>query len=81
MKILRHCDGDNSIIFHGRADTTVPFRSAEVFAETMKAAGNRCELRGYDGQPHGFFNKEPWQTKTLKEAEGFLESLGWIGGR
>ena len=70
-----------AIIFHGRADTTVPFRSAEVFAETMKAAGNRCELHGYGGQPHGFFNQEPWQTKTLKEAEGFLESLGWIAGK
>ena len=70
-----------ALILHGRADTTVPFRSAEVFTEEMKAAGNRCELRGYDGQPHGFFNREPWLTKTLIEADVFLESLGWVAGK
>ena len=44
------------IIFHGKADTTVPYATAEAFAAKMKAAGNRCELVGFDGQAHGFFN-------------------------
>jgi acetyl esterase/lipase len=70
--------GPPAIIFHGRADTTVPFTTAEAFTAKMKAAGNRCELVGYDDQPHGFFNRDPWQNKTLMEADKFLVSLGWI---
>jgi len=73
--------GPPAIIFHGRADTTVPFVTAEAFAAKMKAAGNRCELNGYEGQPHGFFNRDPWQNKTLMEADKFLVSLGWIRSR
>jgi len=70
--------GPPAIIFHGRADTTVPFVTAEAFTAKMKAAGNRCELVGYDDQPHGFFNRDPWQQKTLVEADKFFVSLGWL---
>ncbi|MCX7886621.1 MAG: alpha/beta hydrolase [Verrucomicrobiae bacterium] len=70
--------GPPTIIFHGRADTTVPFVTAEIFAAKMKAVGNRCELHGYDDQPHGFFNRDPWQQKTLLEADKFFVSLGWL---
>lgn len=70
--------GPPAIIFHGRADTTVPFVTAEAFAAKMKAVGNRCELIGYDGQPHGFFNKEPFRAQTLEETDKFLTSLGWL---
>ena len=67
-----------AIIFHGRADTTVPFSTAEAFAKKMKELGNRCELVGAEGQPHGFFNRDPWQAKTLNDADKFLVSLGWL---
>lgn len=67
-----------TIIFHGREDTTVPYRSAEVFTARMKALGNRCELHGYDGQKHGFFNNGEFQTRTLAQADAFLVSLGWL---
>ncbi|MBM3862105.1 MAG: alpha/beta hydrolase [Verrucomicrobia bacterium] len=70
--------GPPTIIFHGRADTTVPFATAEAFTAKMKSADNRCELFGYDDQPHGFFNRDPWQQKTLMETEKFLVSLEWI---
>ena len=76
-----HHVGSNApptIIFHGRADVTVPFRSAEVFTERMKAAGNRCELLGFDSQPHGFFNREPYRSETIEAADRFLTSLGWL---
>ena len=66
-----------TLIQHGRADTTVPFASAEAFSGAMKKAGNRCDLVGYDGQPHGFFNGAKYD-ETLAEADRFLVSLGYL---
>ncbi len=66
-----------TIIFHGKADTTVPYATVEKFTEVMKAAGNRCELIGYEGQPHGFFNKAKY-PETLEATDGFLISLGYL---
>lgn len=71
-------DGPPTIIFHGREDTTVPFASAEAFTARMKSLGNRCELHGFDGQKHGFFNGDEFKQKTLAEADIFLVSLGWL---
>lgn len=72
-----------TIIFHGQADTTVPFRTAEVFAEAMQRMGNRCELVGYPGQKHGFFNygrgeKNEGYQQTLQATDQFLVSLGYL---
>lgn len=70
-----------AIIFHGEADTTVPYSTAEVFTRVMKAAGNRCELVGYPDQPHGFFNRgfaNGRYEETLAAADAFLVSLGWL---
>ena len=66
-----------TIIFHGKADTTVPYSTVEKFTEVMKAAGNRCELVGYEGQPHGFFNKAKY-AETLAATDAFLVSLGYL---
>lgn len=70
-----------TIIFHGRADNTVPFATAEAFAAVMKRAGNRCELVGFDGQGHGFFNygrAGGRYQETLAETDRFLVSLGFL---
>jgi acetyl esterase/lipase len=66
-----------TIIFHGKADTTVPYATVEKFAEVMKTAGNRCDLIGYEGQPHSFFNKSKY-AETLAAADDFLVSLGYL---
>ncbi len=71
-------NGPPTIIFHGREDTTVPFASAEAFTAKMKSLGNRCELHGFNGQKHGFFNGDEFKQKTLSEADKFLVSLGWL---
>jgi acetyl esterase len=72
------------IIFHGKADTTVPFSTSEAFATKMKAAGNRCELVAFDDQGHGFFNYGRGDNRlfleTLKQADQFLASLGYVRG-
>ena len=73
-----------AIIFHGKADTTVPYATAEAFARVMKAAGNRCDLVGFEGEPHGFFNFNRGDNSnyhaTLVATDRFLASLGWLQG-
>jgi acetyl esterase/lipase len=66
-----------TIIFHGKADTTVPYATVEKFTEVMKAAGNRCELVGYAGEKHGFFNNAKY-AETLAAMDDFLVSLGYL---
>jgi len=66
-----------TLILHGRADTTVPYATVEAFAAEMQKKGNRCELVGYDGQAHGFFNNARYD-ETLAEADRFLVSLGYL---
>ncbi len=70
--------GPPTLILHGESDSTVPFKTAKAFDEKMKGAGNQCQLIGYPGQEHGFFNGEPWRTRTLERADAFLTSLGWL---
>ena len=74
-----------TIVFHGKADTTVPYVTAEIFAKKAMAAGNRCELIGYDGQSHGFFNYGRGDGSayldTVRRMDEFFGSLGWISGK
>lgn len=73
-----------TLILHGKADDTVPYRTAELFAEAMRTAGNRCALVGYADQGHGFFNFGRGGNAnfiaTTKEMDKFLASLGWLQG-
>ncbi|MFM9874104.1 MAG: alpha/beta hydrolase [Fimbriimonadaceae bacterium] len=69
-----------TIIFHGHGDTTIPFQTAQIFADRMKASGNQCNLIGFADQDHAFFNKEPFVKRTLVSADEFLEALGWLKG-
>ena len=74
-----------AIIFHGKDDTTVPYATAQEFTDAAVKAGNRCELCGYEGQTHGFFNAnrpgKEYFLKTLEKADEFLASLGWLEGK
>lgn len=71
-----------AIILHGKADTTVPYATAELYAKQATAFGNRCDLIGYEGETHGFFNyglkdNKPYND-TVKKADEFLVSLGYL---
>ena len=70
------------IIFHGKADTTVPYQTAELFAAASSVAGNRCELIGYEEKGHGFFNfgreKNEAFRATLSALDDFLVSLNYL---
>lgn len=71
-----------TIIFHGKADTTVPYSTVELFAKKMRELGNRCELVGFSGKKHGFFNygsaASSGYGETLRAADDFLVSLGYL---
>ena len=71
-----------TIIFHGQADKTVPYLTAELFTKAVKKNGGRCQLEGYPDQPHGFFNYGRSENKpylsTMEKLERFLESLGYL---
>lgn len=76
-----------TLVFHGTADTTVPFENAERFERLMKQAGNHCRLVSFEAANHGFFNGkffrpgtknlQPYQ-KCLRECDAFLNKLGFI---
>lgn len=74
-----------TLIFHGKKDNLIPFSTIEAFAEAMRKAGNKCEAVGFEGQGHGFFNYSPKGNKyfdqTMRLADEFLASLGWIKGK
>ncbi len=73
-----------TIIFHGKQDEAVPYAQVEAFAKAMKEAGNRCELVGFDGVGHGFFNYRRQDnrrfTETMRLTDRFLTSLSYLRG-
>jgi acetyl esterase len=70
-----------TVVFLGTKDKLVSVQTAEAYKAKMLETGNRCELFLYPGQPHGFFNKGESFTQTLRQADIFLESLGFIQGK
>ena len=74
-----------TIVFHGTADTTVPFDQATRFCAEAKRLGGRCEVVPAEGESHGFFNYGRngglWYEKTLASADAFFTSLGYLPAR
>ena len=71
-----------SIIFHGTADKTVPYRTAEIFHQLAIKKGNDCTLVAYEGEGHGFFNygrknNGPF-VSTVQKLDDFLVEQGYI---
>jgi acetyl esterase/lipase len=71
-----------TLILHGVDDTTVPFATVHRFGEEMRKHGNRCEVVGFKGQKHGFFNgrrgSEALKGATTRLMDEFFVSLGWL---
>ena len=69
-----------TVLFFGTKDEYVPVATAERFQRLMQEHGNRCELHLYPDQAHGFFNvsNRVYFEKTLREADRFLVSLGFL---
>lgn len=71
---LAHVDSSSApaLLLHGTGDTVVPFEQSVAFKERLEQAGIRAELYTAEGAAHGFFNRDPFFTPTLKRLEEFL---------
>lgn len=69
-----------TLILHGKVDTTVPYADVARYCAAAVKLGNKCELVGYEGAGHGFFNSltGTWRSETLREADRFLTGLGYL---
>lgn len=67
-----------TVVFFGTGDRMLDH--ARGFADKSKSLGNRCEIFTAAEQPHGFFNRAPWQEVTLRQADVFLASIGYLKG-
>jgi acetyl esterase/lipase len=62
------------LMFHGDADTTVPYHYAVELNQALVASGNDCEFVTMPGGGHGLGTEE-WKTKAAARAQAFLERL------
>lgn len=73
-----------TVLFHGIADTTVPFVTAKAFHEKAKELGTLSYLHGYKDEGHGFFNFGRKENKmyldTVLKLDRFLVDHGLLEG-
>ena len=69
-------DSPPTLIFFGTADRLAAM--GDEFMKKSKELGHPAELFTAEGQPHGFFNRPPWQEKTTQRMDEFLVSIGYI---
>ena len=60
-----------TLLFHGEADTIVPFKYAVALAEKLRATGNACEFVPMPGGGHGFTLPE-WKEAAPQRITAFL---------
>lgn len=78
-------DTPPAIVFLGDKDKLIPVATLEKFQKDMQAVGVRCDTLVFPEMPHGFFNfgkhdNVPY-TRTVRAADEFLSSLGWLSGQ
>jgi len=67
-----------TILFYGTEDKFLA--QGRAMLAKAKELACRAELYTAAGMPHGFFNRPPWQEITLRQADAFLASLGYLKG-
>lgn len=82
IDILHHLKADlpPAIVFFGDKDTWKTGWDA-AHAKWKEIGTKTIELHIADGQPHSFFNKDPWRTVTLIEVDRFLVKHGFLTGK
>ncbi|MFM1770606.1 MAG: Carboxylesterase NlhH [Verrucomicrobiota bacterium] len=81
IDVLRHLPRWQApaLVFFGTQDTWKP--GWDTAREKLLAQGyTGLDLQLAEGRPHGFFNRDPWRTVTLIEADRFLVRHGFLQG-
>jgi acetyl esterase/lipase len=75
---LDHVDKDTppALILFGTKDKLK--KGADEYLRLAKEVGIRAEMFTAEGENHGFFNTEPWLSKTTAEVDKYLVSLGYL---
>jgi acetyl esterase/lipase len=71
-------DTPPALLFYGTKDDLL--KQGEEYLAKSKEVGHKADLYLADGVGHGFFNASPWREKTLRRADEFLASLGYLTG-
>jgi acetyl esterase len=81
IDILTHMKADlpPAVVFFGDKDTWKKGWDT-AHAKWKQIGAKAIELHIAEGQPHSFFNKDPWRTITLIEADKFLAKHGLLTG-
>lgn len=69
-------DTPPTFIIDGTKDWAHP--QIVAFVDKAKSMGAAVESWYAEGQPHAFFNKQPWLAKTTAEADAFLCRIGYL---
>jgi len=72
---ITHIDAKDppSLLLHGTADETVPFKQSVAMMKKLNDVGVAAEMYEAMGAGHGFFNRPPHFEPTLKQMEAFLD--------
>lgn len=68
-----------TVMFFGAKDSLLS--QAKTYLQQAQQLGFEARLYTAAGQGHGFFNKEPWTSKTLYLADEFLVAHGYTQGK
>jgi acetyl esterase len=82
IDILTHMKADlpPAVVFFGDKDTWKKGWDT-AHAKWKELGAKSIELHIAPGQPHSFFNKDPWRTIILIEADKFLVKHGFLSGQ
>jgi acetyl esterase/lipase len=73
-----HAGAPPTLFFLGTKDNLIPVETAQYFKTVMQKVGSRCELVLYEGEVHGFFNKQEYVEPTMSKVDAFLTSLHFL---
>ncbi|UIP01091.1 prolyl oligopeptidase family serine peptidase [Halobaculum sp. CBA1158] len=74
---IRHVEDieDPLLVLHGEDDARVPISQSEQLCEELERHGKRFEFRRYDGEPHGFGDRENVVDAYTRVADLFAKYL------
>lgn len=67
-----------TIMFLGDSDNLIPVETLKYYAKACEKLKGISELHIYEGEGHGFFNKEKYFDDTMKKCTAFLKNIGYI---